>query len=404
MTHCIVVGSGPVGSSTALALAKKGFRVTLLEREATLPADPRAATVQPPTLEMLDELGVTPRLLEQGLMAQEYQFRDRATSEVIATFDYGRLEGETKFPFALQCEQFKIASTVVEALRSEPQVKIRLGEEVVGLSQDADSVSVTLASGDTLTADYLVGCDGGRSFVRKSSGISFEGFTYDERFLVLTTRYDFHQHGYVVRNYSLDPAQWCSMFKVPHDGPPGLWRCVFPVAGPDAELSNDEVLSDAHVGAQMAALNHGLTEEDVLHRNVYTVNQRVAGRFRAGRVFLAGDSAHVNNPLGGLGMNSGIHDGVNLAGKIAEAVASPADADAILDRYDTERRELAKEFVQAQTIRNKKRLEARTPEARAAARRNLADSAADPELHRAWVLDASLLGSLRSLEEKGKAA
>lgn len=401
MSHCIVVGAGPVGATTALALARKGLEVTLVEKEAAPPDEPRAATVQPPTLDMFAELGVAGPIIAQGLKAQHFQFRERATGEVISTFDYGRLTGETTFPFALQCEQVKIARTVLDELTRCPNVRVLMNTEVVTLSQDAGGVEVGLSNGTRLAGDFLVGCDGGRSFVRKALGIEFEGFTYPERFLVLTTPTDLMSYGYTVRNYVLDPEQWCALFKVPHDGPPGLWRCVFPVK---AEVTQEEALADSYVTSQIEGLGVGLGLHDVSHRNLYTVNQRVAARFRKGRVLLAGDAAHVNNPLGGLGMNSGIHDGMNVADKIHRAVTNPSDRDALLDRYDAERRALAVEFVQAQTIQNKKRLEARTEAERAAARGALAGSAASTQKHKAWVMQASLISSLRHPGPQGHTA
>lgn len=405
MTHCIVVGAGPVGACMGLALARRGFRVTLIEQAPHLSADPRAATLQPPTLDMLHALGVGGEILSRGLMAPEFQFRDRASDEIVASFDYGWLAGETAFPFAVQCEQFKVADTLIEALRAEPAANVRLGTQLVAFSQTESGVSATVAheSGtEHLSADYLIGCDGGRSLVRKTLGIDFEGFTYPERFLVLTTPHDFQQRGFAIRNYVLDPSQWCALFKVPDSGPPGLWRCVFPTASAE-DASDAACLSDDYVAAQIAGLDPGLGIVNLVHRNLYAVNQRVAARFRSGRVFLAGDSAHVNNPLGGLGMNSGIHDAMNLADKLDQARHDQARADALFDAYDAERRSLAHDYVQAQTIQNKKRLEARTPEAREAALAELRASVADPARHKAWVMRASLIEGLRNVT-KGEAA
>lgn len=398
MTRIAVIGAGPVGSTQALALLQAGFDVTLFESAPALPDDPRAATLQPSTLAMLDAIGSGPRIHARGLEAPKFQFRDRGNDEIIAEFDYGLLAHETPHPFALQCEQFKVADSNVDLIEEIAPGTVRLGTAVTGFTQDEDGVTLAIDGPDgaaTHRADYLVGCDGGRSATRKALGIAFEGFTYEERFLVLTTPHDFLSRRFRIRNYVLDPVQWCALFKVAHDGPPGLWRTVFPAkAGDDGA----DTLSDDYVLAQIGGLEPALTLSDIQHRNLYAVNQRVAAAFHAGRVFLAGDSAHVNNPLGGLGMNSGIHDAINLTDKLSAARARPGDAPALFDAYTAERRGIARDYVQAQTIQNKKRLEARTPEARAAAMEELRATAEDPARHKAWVMNASLIKGLRDLE------
>lgn len=403
MTSVAVIGAGPVGTTQALALRRAGFDVMLFERESALPADPRAATLQPPTLAMLADLGSGERILKRGLKAPVFQFRDRASDAVIAEFDYGRLEGETPYPFAVQCEQFKVADSNVSVIEAGWPGTVRLATEVTGFAQDADGVTLQIdgpAGAETHRVDYLIGCDGGRSATRKALGIAFEGFTYEERFLVLTTTHDFLARGFRIRNYVLDPKQWCALFKVPHEGPPGLWRTVFP-ASADGET---DALSDAYVAAQIAGLESALGLEDVLHRNIYAVNQRVAAAFHAGRVFLAGDAAHVNNPLGGLGMNSGIHDAVNLTEKLIAARDRPQQAETLFAAYTAERRGIARDYVQAQTIQNKKRLEARTPEARKAAMDELRATSEDPARHKGWVMNSSLIKGLRELETATKGA
>jgi 3-(3-hydroxy-phenyl)propionate hydroxylase len=401
MTSVAVIGAGPVGTTQALALVRAGFDVLLFEREAALPADPRAATLQPPTLAMLTDLGSGQAIIAKGLKAEIFQFRDRASDAVIAEYDYGLLKGETPFAFAVQCEQFKVADTNATLIETLAPGTLHLGTEVTGFVQDDSGVSLTTDGPEgtqTHRVDYLIGCDGGRSATRKALDIDFEGFTYEERFLVLTTTHDFFARDFRVRNYVLDPRQWCALFKVPHDGPPGLWRIVFPAVTEEGI----DPKSDDYVREQIQGLEPGLAVEDIQHRNIYAVNQRVAASFHKGRVFLAGDSAHVNNPLGGLGMNSGIHDAINLTAKLVAARDRPDAAAALFDTYTEERRGIAKNYVQAQTILNKKRLEARTPEARQAAMDELRATCADPVRHKGWVMNASLIKGLRELEATAK--
>ena len=399
MTTVAVIGAGPVGTSMALALLREGFDVTLFEQEQQLPADPRAATLQPPTLEMLVKLGSGREIIAKGFKAPIFQFRDRGSDEIIAEYDYGYLEGETPHPYAVQCEQFKVADTNASTIEALSPGTLHLSTEVTGFVQDANGVTLQLSGPcgqDNCRVDYLIGCDGGRSHTRKELGIAFEGFTYEERFLVLTTTHDFFQRNFRIRNYVLDPNQWCALFKVPHKGPPGLWRTVFP-AGADGSIDS---LSDNYVRTQIQGLEPGLALNDIVHRNIYTVNQRVAASFHKGRAFLAGDAAHVNNPLGGLGMNSGIHDAINLTEKLVAARERPTEANNLFEAYSAERHGIATTYVQAQTIQNKKRLETRTPEARQAAMDELKATCADPKLHKGWLMNASLIKGLRELDNK----
>ncbi|MFK7892942.1 MAG: FAD-dependent oxidoreductase, partial [Granulosicoccus sp.] len=290
MSSVAVIGAGPVGTTMALALLREGFDVMLFEQEEQLPADPRAATLQPPTLEMLVELGSGNKIIAKGFKAPIFQFRDRGSDKIIAEYDYGYLEEETPHPYAVQCEQFKVADTNASTIEALRPGTLHLSTKVTSFEQDADGVTLHLSGpdgADNCRVDYLVGCDGGRSSTRKELGIAFEGFTYEERFLVLTTPHDFFQRNFRVRNYVLDPNQWCALFKVPHEGPPGLWRTVFP-ASADGSI---DALSDDYVRTQIQGLEPGLALDDIVHRNIYTVNQRVAASFHKGRTFLAGDAA-----------------------------------------------------------------------------------------------------------------
>jgi 3-(3-hydroxy-phenyl)propionate hydroxylase len=242
-----------------------------------------------------------------------------------------------------------------------------------------------------LNASFLVGCDGGRSFVRKGLGIAFDGFTHPERFIVLTTPFDFEvEKGFCYRNYFSDPDEWANLFKVAGDDGRGWWRVVFPTR---IDETDGQALSDSAVQHRLQKFFPLKRPYEVAHRNIYNVHQRVAASFRKGRVMLAGDSAHVNNPIGGLGMNFGIHDAVSLAASIDAALDGATHDD--LDAYDRLRRPLNVEFVQSQTIQNKKRLEEKNPAVRDENFADLAATAADPVRHRAFLMRTSLLESVR---------
>ncbi|MCR0983766.1 FAD-dependent oxidoreductase [Roseomonas populi] len=388
----IVAGAGPVGVVTALALADAGFTVTLLEAAAEVDRNPRASTTHPSTLAMIERVGLIDRFIREGLVARYFQFWDRPEGRMVAEFDHQILENDTPFPFVVQTEQHKLARMGLDRLATLPNATARMNAPLAALEQDADGVTVTLANGETLRADWLVGADGGRSAVRKAMGIEFEGYTWPERFLVLTVSDDFEAMlGCCLRNYFADPNEWANLFKVAGDGNGPLWRAVFPA--PQDE-SDEAVLSDEAAEMRLQGLRPKDGRYDLVHRNLYRVHQRVAAQFRRGRVFLAGDAGHVNNPIGGLGLNFGVHDAMDLADTLSAHVFGGADS-ALLDGYERRRRTLNIEFVQQQTVANKKRLEEKDPEKRRASLDQLAATAADPAKAREFLLRTSLIESTR---------
>lgn len=386
----VIVGAGPTGLSAALFLVEQGIPVTVIERHDAPFADPRAATFHPPTLEMLAPSGVTHELHRRGIVAQKWQSWER-TGGLVAEFDLGILADETPFPYRLQCEQHKLVDILLETLAGRPGFEIRFGEELLDLFQDDRGVTLK-TNAATYLADYVIGADGGRSVVRKSLDVGFEGFTYPERFLVITNTYDFEAEGFAFSSYVADPDEWCALFKVPGDGPPGIWRVVFPTdpAAPEETLVDHE--------AARQRLQRFIPRQkpyEVTHTNLYNVHQRVATTFREGRVLLIGDAAHVNNPLGGMGMNFGIHDAHNAADKLGQVLVGQASTE-VLDLYDRQRRGAAVAFLQTMTIQNKKALEEKDAAVAAQRREDLRRTAADPELARAHLLRTSMLEGIRA--------
>jgi 3-(3-hydroxy-phenyl)propionate hydroxylase len=387
--NVLVVGAGPVGSVAALAMARFGHTVALLEARERVDDSPRASTTQPPTLEILAELDLIDEYIRVGLVARTFEFWDRPTLERIALFDFERLRGATDFPFVVQTEQHKLANMVLSRLQTMPNVQLCMGTELTRLEQDAARVKVT-AGARQFTADYVIGADGGRSTVRKCLGIEFEGYTWPERFLVITTRFEFDAAlGCCYRNYMADPREWTNLFKVAGDDLKGRWRAVFNTR---EDESDEEALSDAAVRARLGRIHVPEAARDYVHLNLYSVHQRVAKQFRKGRVFLCGDAAHVNNPIGGLGLNSGIHEAWDLA-QLLHRVLKEEDAD--LDQYERRRRPLNIEYVQEQTVANKRRLEERDPAQRARRFQELREIMDDPARHKAFLMKASLLESAR---------
>lgn len=391
----LIAGAGPVGVITALALARQGFEVQVFEAEQRVNDNPRAATTHAATLEFLEQLGLVEEVIRRGLIEPKFRMWDRSNRELIAEFDFGRLKNDTRYPFVVQCEQHKLANMTIERLGKLPHASVAFSARLVGFAQFDDHVEAeieTAAGTRRATGSYLIGCDGGRSTVRKVLDIDFEGYTHPERFLILTTPFSFDAlYAECSRNYFADAAEWCALFKVSGDDGKGLWRLLFPTRSGETDA---QAFDEAAVQRRLQNFFPKAGDYPVVHRNIYNVHQRVAAAFRKGRVFLAGDSAHVNNPLGGLGLNFGIHDAVQLTSLLGRVIRGESPAET-LDDYERKRRPLNLEYVQQQTIANKKRLEEKDPVVRAKNNAILRATAADPTAHRAYLLRASLIESVR---------
>lgn len=383
-----------MGLVTALILARADVRVTVIEEEPALTRDLRAASYHPPTLEMLAELGVADEMHKTGIVARHWQIRERTAGRVIADFDLGMIADETPFPYRLHFEQFKLTPILLDRLRAIPAVAVRFGVRAEAVTQDDSGVTIQVTAGDgseTIRADWAVGADGGRSTVRKSAAIPFEGFTWPERFLVASTDHDLEPAGFRYASYVTDPELWAAVFKVPHEGPPGLWRIAYPT---DPNIPEDEVLADEAIEEALQKIHRIPGRWRLQYRSTYRVHQRVAATFRNGRILLAGDSAHINNPLGGFGLNGGIHDAVSLGKKLAQVCRGEADQ-SLLNVYDRQRRPTNIEFVQAMSIQNKRMIEERDPDIRARHRAELSETAADPVKAKAFLMNSSMISSVR---------
>lgn len=396
----VVIGAGPVGLCLSLALAQAGIRVSLIEAlddDNFLEQVPRAGTNHPATLEMLDRIGLYKLLEPRGIIAPLLHYWDRHESRLVAEFDHAHLKDDTPFPYVLQCERIKIVEEAMKLAKAHPDIDLRLSTTFTGYKQDDGSVTATVINPagetETVRGRYIVSGEGARSIIRKELDIEFEGFTYSDRTLNIEVAYDFRRHGYTERNYISDPDEWSNLFH--WKGPPDRWRVHFPTKEheTDEELRRPEVLQ-----AKLQAFLPTGKEFEIVNTNVYTVHQRVAKKFRIGRAILAGDSAHVNSPIGAMGMNSGIHDAINLADKLI-AVMRDETGDEVLDRYERQRRHVAIQHTQADTIRNKRLLAEKDPAVRRKNHEQLARTAEDPKLARAFLLRSSLLDSIREADK-----
>jgi 3-(3-hydroxy-phenyl)propionate hydroxylase len=399
LDRVVVCGAGPVGLTVALILARSGVPVTVLEKLDSLSAESRASTFHPSTLELLDEVGLAGRVVELGLRAPTTQFRDRTHGPVV-TFDLGVLAGETAFPFRVQLEQSKYTVLVLEELRAgvvegRYDVEVRFGHRVHRVEQadnaGSDSRAVSMLVGTSeelveLSAPWVIGAEGAHSSVRESVGITMLGETYPERFLVVSVAEELSDHladlSYV--NYVADPQEWLVLLRTPDH-----WRLLFPIPEHTADA-----LDDSMVQAKLNGVVDLGRPWEVLASSLYVVARRVASRMRAGRVLLAGDAAHQNSPLGGMGMNSGIHDAVSLGRRLSRVWQG--EDDSLLDEYERLRREVATEFVQADSHANWLALREPDPARRAELQDELRAVAEDPQLHLERMRRAAMLDAVRS--------
>jgi len=381
----------------ALALNRAGIQVTVFEQEPAPVQDQRAASIHPPTLAMLAELNVAQAIIPRGLVSETYQYRDRQSGELIAQFNLADMRDEFEFPFVLQYEQYKLTRDIAAQYGNESDFDVRFSHRVTAVTESDDFVELLVEGPDGLQrhrGSYVVGTDGGRSTVRKAAGIAFEGFTYEENFVKIATSFDFQgtRPEYAYRNYFSDPDEWCNLFKVRGETGDGLWRAIFPTRPGEAP---EQAVSPEGIEARLQKFFPKSGRYEIAYANVYGVNQRVAATFRQNRILLAGDAAHVNNPIGGMGMNGGIHDAVNLAGKLSRVMHKDA-GEALLDLYSRQRRHAAVAYVQAQTIANKKMLEEKDERARLEKFDEMRRISETPALSRQYMRRASLLESLHT--------
>ncbi|MFF3322982.1 FAD-dependent oxidoreductase [Streptomyces sp. NPDC002889] len=334
-TGVLIVGAGPTGLTLACELARRGTAVRIIEKSPEFHSGSRGKTLNPRSLEVFESLGILPALLAHGrtdLLLRKY--RD---GRVVTDTDPFAVLGPT--PAAPYVRGLFIAQWLVEEILrtrlAEWGVTVELGTELTGLDQTEESVIATTAAGERMAAEYLVGCDGGRSTIRKSLPVAFDGRTEDGRLMILG---DVEAEG-LSRDYW---HQWLD-----EDG--AILLCPLgersfqlqalaerdelgqPVA---PSLESFQRIFDRHSGMPDIRL------ANPTWISTFRVNERMADRYRVGRVLLAGDAAHVHSIAGGLGMNTGVQDAFNLGWKLAMVVAGAARP-ALLDTYEEERLPIA---------------------------------------------------------------
>jgi 3-(3-hydroxy-phenyl)propionate hydroxylase len=386
----IISGGGPVGLCLALLLAEQQIPVSVIEAEPDIVRDLRASTFHPPTLDMLEPLGITATLLERGLPCPTWQIRLHPSGDR-AVFDLAVLAGDTRHPYRLQCEQWKLSEALLAKLQRSPFAEVRFASRVEAATDHGDHVSVEIESEggrrETLRARYAIGCDGARSAIRRSMGLPFEGLTYPETTLLVTTLFPFQQHLEGISNVS-----YCwkengnfSLLRVP-----GRWRVSI---YPDENIPIDDQMTPEALDASLQIIVPRQVPYDIAEQRPYRVHMRMVDTYRRGCMLLAGDAAHLNTPAGGMGLNGGIHDAFELAAALIDVLRNSAPEDR-LDVYDRRRRPVAREDILAQADRNRARMRERDPERRRATLKELQAIIADREKHRAFLRRSSMLEGL----------
>ncbi len=381
----LIVGAGPVGLTLAWRLSEAGLPVQVFEAAEAIPDQLRASTFHPPTLDLFAPSGITDVLLQKGRVTPTWQIRMHTTGER-AEFDLAVLGQDTAHPYRLQCRQAELSRALAARL---PEGVVHFGHEVTHATQDDDSVTLT-ANGREIRGAYLVGCDGARSLVRTAIGATFEGSTYPENTILVTTTFPFEDHLEDLSgvNYIWRPGGTFSLLRLPD-----LWRISL---HPERGQTPEEALEDDAIRSQAGAIVPEAAEMTIVEKRIYRVHRRIASTYRKGRMFIAGDAAHLNSPKGGMGMNGGIHDAWALADLIvAVAEGGPVT---LLDGYERQRRPIAEEDIVGQADANRARMNTTDPDERRAHLAELRRIAADPAEARAFLLRSSMIEGLRRAE------
>jgi 2-polyprenyl-6-methoxyphenol hydroxylase-like FAD-dependent oxidoreductase len=382
----LVVGAGPTGLLTAFGLARGGADVTVIEREPDVVDSPRATVYLPSTLKVLDELELLPDVLRQAETGYWLNVRFGLTG-YIGRLDHRLVADLTPYAYTLHLGQHELARLVMQHLAALPDTRVQWDTTFEDLSQEGDTVAVRLkdAQGSrTVEFDWVIGADGARSAVRRAMGATFEGFTWPETFMATNVYYDFERAGYAYSNMIADGAEWAVVARL--DKVPHYWRVSY---SESSELTEEERL--ARIPERYRRwMSESTWQLD--RANSYRVHQRSASAYRIGRVFLAGDAAHATNPIGGMGLTSGIQDASTLAQSLTAVINGHAAGD-MLDWYAYERRRCFIEVANPSAIEFKRRAQETDPARRREDQANFEAMERDREIKRGALMSIFALCS-----------
>ena len=387
----VIVGAGPVGLTTALRLSQLGIRSIILEKNKSIQNELRASTFHPPTIEMLDALGIAEELISRGLKTKQWQFRVHETGEK-AVFDLGHISKDTKHPFRLQAEQKELCRIATKKAEIDKNIDLRMGHQLNGLVQNDASVVInasTEGSPDyTIEAPFVVAADGGSSKIRDIMGLQFSGLTYPETTILVATQFPFHEHIEGLSNVNYVWSDWgtFSLLRLP-----GIWRCSL---YPDINETVDEATQPNSIKEKLTRIVPKQTDHKILEVRSYKIHQRILDRYDHGRVVFVGDAAHLNSPSGGMGMNGGIHDGWNLSGKLKDILLDHQPLTK-LSLYSEQRQKIAEKEILKNADKNRSRMQERDKDFRASELQRLKEIANDPKRARDFLLRSSMIKALR---------
>lgn len=384
----IIVGAGPVGLVAALRLVRAGIPVIVLEAAGEPHAEPRASTFHPPTVDLLDTLGLGEKIVSLGRPAPTWQYCMFETGER-AVFDLGVLANETNHPYRLQCEQLHLVIEAAKMLEVEAPGTLIYNAQADNIYQTDDSVTVLARiNGEavSLKGKWLIGADGAASVVRQGMSLTFAGETYPTTSISIGTPFAFEKHIPEICgvNYFWADGWSFSMFHTKD-----MWRVGY---SPPIDMDDEQAVSDTEVQAR---LNRILPDEgpfEIITARVYRVHRRLAETLRVGRIMLAGDAAHLNSPSGGFGMNGGVQDAFNLTDKLIRVWNG--DSDDLLDLYSRQRHFAANSDIQKTSDANHKRHREQDPAKRLANLKEMQAIADDKNMHYRYMREVSLMDSL----------
>lgn len=390
----VIVGAGPVGLSAALTLAQSGVPVRILESSSDVSTKSRASTFHAATLEYLDDFGITSQLLEIGIKAPVYQMRERRGG-VVVEYDLTELADETRYPFRLQCEQDKFCRIARHHIDAQDTVQIDFNHEVTSITVHDGLVELSLSNGERVETPFVIAADGAHSTIARELALSSQSYTYSQRFLIASVEVDVSRYipGIAHVSYVADPDDWVAVIHSPDH-----WRLLFGVDADEGE-DDSEVLDPDRIQARIAAFlepehDHISAPYAIADLTLYRVHRKVLDSFLHGPVALVGDAAHLNNPVGGQGMNSGIHDAVTLARRIVKVWRGEATYEDLL-QWSSLRQRVAADYVLTDTDANYRALSAKGIEERLERKEALLSALKDPLSRRDILRRSSMLTTAR---------